>query len=90
MPNARIKSMRGQCRRICKKIEPRYMYVISDVCTKLKIDYLKYNNISDNKLKLKSDINVRFINYVHILNYIKKELNMIINECNSIINLMNK
>ena len=22
MPNARIKSMRGQCRRICKKIEP--------------------------------------------------------------------
>lgn len=76
--------------KICRKVEPTYMYVITDLCTKQKIDYLKYNNISDNKLKLKSDMNIRFINYIQILNLIKKELNIIINECNSIINLINK
>lgn len=76
--------------KICMKVEPTYMYVITDLCTKQKIDYLKYNNISDNKLKLKSDMNIRFINYIQILNLIKKELNIIINECNSIINLINK
>ena len=75
---------------ICKKVEPTYMYVIIDLCNKQKIDYLKYNDISDTKLKLKSDMNIRFINYIHILNLIKKELNIIINECNSIINLINK
>lgn len=75
---------------ICKRIEPTYMYVLIDLCSKSKIEYIKFNEISDNKLKLKSDMNIRFINYIQILNYIKKELNMIINECHSIIKLMNK
>tara|TARA_Y100000389_G_C17175092_1_gene371094 strand:+ start:33 stop:674 length:642 start_codon:yes stop_codon:yes gene_type:complete len=75
---------------ICKRIEPTYMYVLIDLSSKPKIEYIKFNEISDNKLKLKSDMNIRFINYVQILNYIKKELNMIINECHSIIKLMNK
>ena len=75
---------------ICKRIEPTYMYVLIDLCSKPKIEYIKFNEISDNKLKLKSDMNIRFINYIQILNYIKKELNIIINECHSIIKLMNK
>jgi len=86
----KFEKIRSHLINTCKKIEPTYMYVISDLCTKQKIDYLKYNNISDKKLKLKSDMNIRFINYIKILNYIKKELNIIINECSSIINLINK
>ena len=58
---------------ICKRIEPTYMYVLIDLCSKpKKIEYIKFNEISDNKLKLKSDMNIRFINYIQILNYIKR------------------
>lgn len=87
---SKFKQLKSNLIKICKKVEPTYMYVIIDLCSKQKIDYLKYNNISDNKLKLKSDLKIRFINYVQILNYIKKELNIIINECDSIIKIINK
>uniref|UniRef100_A0A6C0CYN7 Uncharacterized protein n=1 Tax=viral metagenome TaxID=1070528 RepID=A0A6C0CYN7_9ZZZZ len=85
-----FKKMQKNLINICKKIEPTYLYVIMDLCTKMKLDYLKYNNINESKLKLKSDMSVKFINYVHIINLIKKELNLIINECHSIIKLINK
>jgi len=73
---------------ICKEIEPTYMYILIDLCAKNKIDYLKYNNISDNKLKLKGDINVRFINYIQVINLIRKELNYLINNCQSMIKIL--
>jgi len=73
---------------ICKEIEPTYMYILIDLCAKNKIDYLKYNNISDNKLKLKGDINIRFINYIQVINLIRKELNNLINHCYSMIKIL--
>ena len=75
---------------ICKKIEPTYMYILLDLSNKPMIEYLKYNEISDKKLVLKSDMNIRFMNYIQIINLIKKELNIIINECHSTIKLINK
>ena len=83
-----IKKLKENLINYCKIIEPTYMYVLLDLSSTNKLDYIKFNNISDKKLKLKSDINIRFINYIQILNLIKKELNIIINNCHSILKLI--
>jgi hypothetical protein len=83
-----IKKLKENLINYCKIIEPTYMYVLLDLSSTNKLDYIKFNNISDKKLRLKSDINIRFINYIQILNLIKKELNIIINNCHSILKLI--
>ena len=100
-----ISSLKNELKKVIKVIknlEPKYSYLLTDLSTKTKKMYMEYiknndNNssifdsliINKNDADIPNNINTIFLNYILIINMIKKELHYIITIYESILEKLN-
>jgi len=103
--NESIDSLKVELKKVIKvitKIEPEYSYLLTDLSTKSKKMYMEFikNNDSNvsifeslitnkNDVDIPDNINTIFLNYILIINMIKKELHYIITIYESILEKLN-
>jgi hypothetical protein len=103
--NESINSLKTELKKVVKTIknlEPEYTYLLTDLSTKSKKMYMEYIKNNDNSVSIfdslitnKNDadipdnINTIFLNYILIINMIKKELHYIITIYESILEKLN-
>ena len=87
---------------IIKNIEPTYNYILQDLSSKHKNQYLELSDKElidednpfsklltiNNDKKIPDDINIIFLNYIMIINMLKKELHYMIITCRSTMNIL--